>query len=374
MIRKMATRVAYHLGSILPEFHQSPFKTLCLLVTTMSHLRKASVAGLARALPTLRDLEGVYKRVRQFLRYSRFTTEEVYASVCLFLLERLAHLDPGHLIPVLLDWTDYKDLMGLHLALCYKGRALPLFCKILPKSLAKGSMTAVEVELLEQFFKALPELLRPKIIVLADRGFCKLELLGTIRSFGAHYGIRSPRHRHILIDGSWKTLQSIELEPGQKKILLHSALHPRHPFPVNVAIRRLKEGQANDPDDDVWYILTDLDPAETALGLYEKRMWIEEMFRDFKNTRNGFHLEKHLVKSPEIFEKLILVISLTYLVLIQEGANHMGEIPLSVILRKRKDHPDLSVLQIAIALLDKVLQDLPTEPWQAFLRIWRMAA
>ena len=38
-----------------------------------------------------------------------------------------------------------------------------------------------------------------------------------------------------------------------------------------------------------WFLVTNLPDKTLALRLYTRRMWIEEMFGDFK--RNGFDLE-----------------------------------------------------------------------------------
>ncbi len=230
--------------------------------------------------------------------------------------------------------------MGLHLALAYKGRALPLFTKVIRKELLETSQTLLEVEILRDFFGWIDPSLYSRVVILADRGFAKVELLREITGYGTHFAIRSPRDRMVLVDGSWCPLEALKLEPAEKRILKDVLITKEHQFKAHIAIRRLKEGQANDPEDDTWYILTDLQPTEIALSLYEKRFWIEEMFRDLKNNRNGFHMDQHQIVSEEIFEKMLLVVQLAYLVLIEEGTNQMDKVDTRSFLPRRKKPSD----------------------------------
>lgn len=50
--------------------------------------------------------------------------------------------------------------------------------------------------------------------------------------------------------------------------------------PTHIVMGKIKaeKGKKIEP----WYIATDLEDLDKAYAYYEKRMWIEEMFRDFK--------------------------------------------------------------------------------------------
>ncbi len=58
-----------------------------------------------------------------------------------------------------------------------------------------------------------------------------------------------------------------------------------------------------------WFILTNLENLELAIGAYKKRFDIEEMFRDFKS--GGYNLEDTNV-SDNRFISLVLIISFAY--------------------------------------------------------------
>jgi hypothetical protein len=82
-------------------------------------------------------------------------------------------------------------------------------------------MTLMEKEILEEFFKSIPKDLWRRILIIANRGFCKVELFEKTREFGTHWVIRGPRDRWVQIDGHWMPLDSIPVAYAKQKILLH---------------------------------------------------------------------------------------------------------------------------------------------------------
>ncbi len=106
MFKKFALRVVYQLTRSLVDFHSTPLKSLTLLVIAMCHVKRACVGALARGIFSWKPYESLYRRVREFLRYSVFAVEQVYGPISAGLLIKLAHLSPDNLIPVIMDWTD----------------------------------------------------------------------------------------------------------------------------------------------------------------------------------------------------------------------------------------------------------------------------
>ena len=69
-----------------------------------------------------------------------------------------------------------------------------------------------------------------------------------------------------------------------------------------------------------WYLMTDLDrSADELCRLYGKRMQIEELFRDYKNRRNGFSLRDTRIRSPENLSRALLILALGYILLLGIG-------------------------------------------------------
>ncbi|MBK7454878.1 MAG: hypothetical protein IPJ46_14510 [Anaerolineales bacterium] len=53
-----------------------------------------------------------------------------------------------------------------------------------------------------------------------------------------------------------------------------------------------------------WCLATNLPDASLTLRYYRKRMWIEEMFADFK--KHGFDLESTMLRNPPRLSRLTL--------------------------------------------------------------------
>jgi hypothetical protein len=70
-----------------------------------------------------------------------------------------------------------------------------------------------------------------------------------------------------------------------------------------------------------WYLVTDLElPAAQVIGLYGRRMQIEESFRDVKSVRWGFTLRHVRLSACGRYERLMMVLALATLFLASVGA------------------------------------------------------
>jgi len=116
----------------------------------------------------------------------------------------------------------------------------------------------------------------------------------------------------------WQPLKEVGLVPGIS--LYFSGIKVRKTQPIkgfDVACKwkrkyrgvSVKEG---------WFILTNLGSLKMAITAYQKRMGIEEMFRDYKS--GGYYLEGTGLKGQRLMT-LILLIALAYSSAIMQGTN-----------------------------------------------------
>ena len=98
-------------------------------------------------------------------------------------------------------------------------------------------------------------------------------------------------------------------------------------------------------------MLTNLPDAALTLRYYRRRMWIEEMFGDFK--KHGFDLEGTMLRNPPRLSRLTLAVAFLYVWLlsvggrtIRAGLRHFVD---------RKDRRDLSLFQIGLRFVDRCL-------------------
>jgi hypothetical protein len=126
--------------------------------------------------------------------------------------------------------------------------------------------------------------------------------------------------------------------------------------PVSVLIHWHKK------ETEPWCLATNLPDASLTLRYYRRRMWIEEMFGDFK--KHGFDLESTMLRNAPRLSRLTLAVVFLYVWLlsvgsrtIRAGLRHLVD---------RKDRRDLSLFQIGFRLIDRSL--LHSQPFA--LPLW----
>src|SRR4051794_9282989 len=67
-----------------------------------------------------------------------------------------------------------------------------------------------------------------------------------------------------------------------------------------------------------WLLATNLPTRHQSLSAYRRRMWIEEMFADFKGQ--GFDLESTRLRHFERLSRLTLAVAMLYVWLVVYGA------------------------------------------------------
>lgn len=369
-VRALALRVVYHVQQKLPDLHGQPTRTLVMMVSAFLAAGGPWLSAMGRTLADLPgSLQEKVKRMSRFLCQSRFEVREAFVQYGLRILETIAHAHPQRMIALALDWTDLGDYQGLWLSIPYHGRALPLGCWVLEKAKALGSMTLVEQELLRTFIDALPDTLKRRIVFLADRGFAKSDLMRELTDRGIHWVIRQPRSHKVLHEGTWKALSEMPLSPGEDRFFHDVPCIQDSPVTVQMALRRLPTGKANDPDDDTWYLATDVWDLKQALSWYALRFQIEEMFRDLKCR---LHLDEHRLGTEESVAKMTLIVALAYLIVLEDGTQWRSRIPLEQV-QKTTAWGKLSVWGVARACFEAALPEAPAEIADLVVGCWTNA-
>lgn len=367
-LRAIALRVVYHIQQKLPDLHGQPTRTLVMMVSAFIAAGGPWLSEMGRKLAEWPcTLQEKVKRMSRFLCKSEFDVQDAFRSLGHKIIETIAHVYPQRMIEVALDWTDLGEFMGLWLSLPYHGRALPLACVVLPKANLLEAMTDTELELIRGFLSPLPLEIRSRIVILADRGFAKLEVFQAIEALKAHWVIRLPRHRHIRQAGDWIELQDIPMASGATCLMGQVECIKEQPTRVYLAIRRLTP-EEHDPkdDDDTWYVARDLPEGQNLLDRYSRRFQIEEMFRDFKSHLN---IDRHRLGTEESVGKMMLIASLAYLVILEDGTQWRSRVDLARI-QKTTAWGTLSVYSIAQICFELCLPEVSAEFAAALVGPW----
>ena len=232
----------------------------------------------------------------------------------------------------------------LMVALAYRKRAIPIAWTWVKK--ARGhSGAGKQLALLAYVRKLLPK--RAAVFLVGDCEFGPVEVLEQLHRWHWFYVLRQKSDTCIWLDkaNEWKTFGSFVEKAGNSVWLGHGYLTSKAIYPTNLLVHwQVGEDQA-------WCLATNLPDQQMALRFYSRRMWIEEMFGDFK--KHGFDLESTMLRHFLRLSRLTLAVALLYVWLmsvggrtVRNGLRHLVD---------RKDRRDLSVFQIGLRFIERSL-------------------
>jgi len=113
-----------------------------------------------------------------------------------------------------------------------------------------------------------------------------------------------------------------------------------------------------------WLLATNLPSAYLTRLHYSRRMWIEEMFGDFKS--NGFDLETTRLRHFQRLSRLTLIVALAYVWLVAFGSKGVKAGQRRLV--DRNDRRDLSIFRIGLDLFNRFVVNvqpisIPTVPY-----------
>jgi hypothetical protein len=232
----------------------------------------------------------------------------------------------------------------LMVALAYRKRAIPIAWTWVRK--ARGHSGAdKQLALLAYVRSLLPQ--NAVVFLVGDCEFGPVEVLGQLDRWHWFYVLRQKSDTCVWLNkvNEWKTFGSFVEKAGESVWLGHGYLTSKEIYPTNLLVHwQVGEDQA-------WCLASNLPDQKMALRFYSRRMWIEEMFGDFK--KHGFDLESTMLRHFLRLSRLTLAVVLLYVWLmsiggrtIRDGLRHLVD---------RKDRRDLSVFQIGLRFIERSL-------------------
>lgn len=340
--QSILTWIACVTSNLLP----SQAQTLAALVAAAVRCERPNLATIGRRMAGPTTAKSAIKRAWRFTCNRRVTVDDAMAGV----VTQLARRRRKKPLIISFDWTDVRDFHTLMAAACIGGRAVPLLWCSYTGSKLRRSQNALEERLLRRLKALLPASTR--VIILADRGFGRAEWAAVCQELGFRYVVRikpdviisCPRYRGLLRKyparrGIAHVLRGVDYRKDRRV---------RH----NVVVRwqpGLPKGR-----DEPWYLMTDLDDrAERLCQLYARRMSIEELFRDGKSRRNGQSLRHTRIGRPDRFDRFLLVVALSYILLVGLGlAAKLDHDPSAWCTNRRAQ--ECSVFTIGRAVLERL--------------------
>jgi len=149
--------------------------------------------------------------------------------------------------------------------------------------------------------------------LIGDRGFQGHDMIEMFKGSGWEYVIRLSKNYCAKKKNSPKFVQLSLFEDGFYEDVTIGKNNPIEN--VNLSVNSIKNEEGERV---VWYLLSSLKNQERVIKDYERRMWIEESFKDLKSTLNW---EKYTKKVPEKgrLEKMIIISCLSYAIRLSLG-------------------------------------------------------
>jgi hypothetical protein len=290
----------------------SQAKTLADLTAAALHVGRCTLAALGRRLLGPTVTKHRIKRAWRFCANSRVHVCTAMRGV----LRQLCHRRNKRPLLIALDWTEIRTFHMLMASVVLKGRSLPLLWESYPEWRIRKSQNALEEGMLLLLRDSIPR--EVPVVLLADRGFGRTELVRTCQHWGLHFLIRIKSDVYIRHSSYRGLLHDYPVKKGMRRLLRGVDYRKQDPVTLNLVVR-WKPGLPTRRDEP-WFLVTDLEGAPARLtDLYGRRMTIEELFRDGKNRRNGWALRNTQLTKAERVDRLMLVLALAYWLLVGVG-------------------------------------------------------
>jgi hypothetical protein len=247
------------------------------------------------------------RRLSRFLDNGAVRPAVWYRPVARRLLARWM----GPTLTLIIDATRVSARRQLIMvAVAYRKRALPLAWTWV--GYYKGHVTTeVQVGVLRRVAGLVPA--GVQVILTGDSGFGSVGLMRQLADWGWQFVLRQTG-KHLLQathQADWQRLDTLPTGPGQQLWLPDVTFTRRWAYATHLVVY-WGPGEA-----EAWLLTTNLPDARTARRAYMRRMWIEEMFGDWKG--HGWDLETTHLRHPDRLSRLVLALALLYVWLVGYG-------------------------------------------------------
>jgi hypothetical protein len=324
------------LTSLLRPFRLSQQKTCAALVAALCQAAQASSFAIAGQLSCLTDVQlgSALTRLYRFLRNSRFDNWLLTEQ-----LLRLLGREQKQLL-LALDWTCWQSRFSvLTASACAGTRSIPVAVSACVSRNLSRSQNLWE----ETFLRLVVDRLRAagvSAVWLCDRGFHRVAWLKRLTEMKQHFVVRIKRDVTVHLREKAVMLKSLEIKEGERRDFGFVQLRS------DEAVRVRLIGVWAKGAKEVWWLATDLsNRVSKVVSYYDRRMGIEEQFRDIKGSRFGIKLKWTQFTRAEFVERMYLLVAVALLLWTSVGHAVEEEEP-KVRLRSKRKGARLSLARI----------------------------
>jgi hypothetical protein len=252
---------------------------------------------------------------------------------------------------VAVDWTEWHhDLRMLTAAVVAGKRAIPVFTQAFGKAPPR-SQNSRENTFARLLAKAVHDA-KARAIILCDRGFRRVSWIKLLDQLSLGFVVRLMDDVHVeLPDGEKVALRQVLLWQG--RVLDLGVVPLRSDGDVQARVIGYWAPGAHEP----WWLATsEIGSPTQVLKLYDRRMTVEEQFRDTKGRRFGVKLFWTQFRDPEALSRFVMLLAVALLIWTLAGQSAARRDP-SLRLRHRKKGPRQSYVTIGLRIL--ALESVP---------------
>lgn len=344
----MTTDRLYHtLMQLIEQLHGQERITrrrgLAWLMTCLFHGRCTHASRIGNKIPGHAKKTSKGERLRRWLSNKAVRVRQWYEPLARQLISQASkHKHPLRLIVDCTRVGNGHQLLMVSIA--YRRRALPVAWTWV--RYVRGHSSARKQAALLSYVRSLtPSGVTVQIV--GDSEFGAVGILRLLDEWQWQYVMRQTG-KHLVrlsVDGAWQRFDSLVTQPGQRCFHLAGRLTKNHAFQTHLyAVWRRGEKEP-------WLLATNISSGIQARRLYNCRMWIEEMFGDFK--ANGFDLEKTRLRHFSRLSRLTMAVSFLYVWIIAFGAKTIKRGKRHFVDRAKRR--DLSLFRIGYDMLERCL-------------------
>ncbi len=332
----LKTKIKHH----VPTGHTYRERNLGWIMTGIFHSHSVHTSKIANKIPGKAKRLSRSRRISRFFDNGKVQVRQWYQPIATQLLREAAKAGWVRLI---IDGTKIANgHQLLMVALAYRRRALPIAWTWVRSG--KGHSSGhKQAALLSYVHHLVPN--DAIVVVVGDSEFTPLQAL--LEEWDWFYALRQ-KGSHLYrpaADQPWQRVDTLVTKPGQRRWLTDIELTQEHKHSCHFfADWRRGEKQP-------WLIFTNLPTVRETNKFYSRRMWIEEMFGDFKS--NGADLESSRLQHFLRLSRLTLAVAFLYVWLVSFGASSIKQGKRDLV--DRNDRRDLSIYRIGYDMFERCL-------------------
>jgi hypothetical protein len=326
-----------------PTEHKARVKLFAWTLVGVVLSKSVHLSHVANKIPGSAQKTSTSRRLSRLMGNCKIRVRDWYEPiVCKVLSEIVAS---GGEVRLLVDGTKVgSGHQLLMVAVAYRRRAIPLAWTWVKGSRGHSSATK-QCALLSYLRRLMPS--DASVVVVGDSEFGAVVVMRQLDRWKWSYVLRHKGDTLVYHPrlGCWMRFDKLVDEAGDRCWLEHVSFTQKHGYVTTVAAY-WKPGEETP-----WLLTSNLENMTQTVRTYALRMWIEEMFADFK--KHGFDLEATRLRHFLRLSRLTLVVALAYLWLVAFGS--------SVIKRglrylvDRTKRRDLSIFRIGYDMLERMI-------------------